>query len=317
MTPLLEARGLSKFFPARDGKGLVRAVNDVSLSLAEGETLGIVGESGCGKSTLARMLMRLIEPSGGKVLFQGEDLLSLSRAAMRQKRRDIQIVFQDPYASLDPRMNIAQIIAEPLDIHGIGSTAERAAKVKDLIALVGLDPASATRYPHEFSGGQRQRIGIARAIALEPRLVVLDEPVSALDVSIQSQILNLLDDLKLRLRLSYVFISHDLSVVQHVSDRVAVMYLGRIVEEGPADAVLGAPKHPYTQALISAIPEIDPTRRKTHVLLPGDPPNPEDVPPGCAFNPRCLIAQDICRRDEPPLRSSGASRARCHFVDEA
>ena len=317
MTPLLEARGLSKFFPARDGKGLVRAVNDVSLSLAEGETLGIVGESGCGKSTLARMLMRLIEPSGGKVLFQGEDLLSLSRAAMRQKRRDIQIVFQDPYASLDPRMNIAQIIAEPLDIHGIGSTAERAAKVKDLIALVGLDPASATRYPHEFSGGQRQRIGIARAIALEPRLVVLDEPVSALDVSIQSQILNLLDDLKLRLRLSYVFISHDLSVVQHVSDRVAVMYLGRIVEEGPADAVLGAPKHPYTQALISAIPEIDPTRRKTHVLLPGDPPNPEDVPPGCAFNPRCPIAQEICRRDEPPLRSSGASRARCHFVDEA
>ncbi len=317
MTPLLEARGLSKFFPARDGKGLVRAVNDVSLSLAEGETLGIVGESGCGKSTLARMLMRLIEPSGGKVLFQGEDLLSLSRAAMRQKRRDIQIVFQDPYASLDPRMNIAQIIAEPLDIHGIGSTAERAAKVKDLIALVGLDPASATRYPHEFSGGQRQRIGIARAIALEPRLVVLDEPVSALDVSIQSQILNLLDDLKLRLRLSYVFISHDLSVVQHVSDRVAVMYLGRIVEEGPADAVLGAPKHPYTQALISAIPEIDSTRRKTHVLLPGDPPNPEDVPPGCAFNPRCPIAQEICRRDEPPLRSSGASRARCHFVDEA
>ena len=317
MTPLLEARGLSKFFPARDGKGLVRAVNDVSLSLAEGETLGIVGESGCGKSTLARMLMRLIEPSGGKVLFQGEDLLSLSRAAMRQKRRDIQIVFQDPYASLDPRMNIAQIIAEPLDIHGIGSTAERAAKVKDLIALVGLDPASATRYPHEFSGGQRQRIGIARAIALEPRLLVLDEPVSALDVSIQSQILNLLDDLKLRLRLSYVFISHDLSVVQHVSDRVAVMYLGRIVEEGPADAVLGEPKHPYTQALISAIPEIDPTRRKTHVLLPGDPPNPEDVPPGCAFNPRCPIAQEICRRDEPPLRSSGASRARCHFVDEA
>ncbi|MEI7600697.1 MAG: dipeptide ABC transporter ATP-binding protein [Aestuariivirga sp.] len=317
MTPLLEARGLSKFFPARDGKGLVRAVNDVSLSLAEGETLGIVGESGCGKSTLARMLMRLIEPSGGKVLFHGEDLLSLSRAAMRQKRRDIQIVFQDPYASLDPRMNIAQIIAEPLDIHGIGSTAERAAKVKDLIALVGLDPASATRYPHEFSGGQRQRIGIARAIALEPRLLVLDEPVSALDVSIQSQILNLLDDLKLRLRLSYVFISHDLSVVQHVSDRVAVMYLGRIVEEGPADAVLGEPKHPYTQALISAIPEIDPTRRKTHVLLPGDPPNPEDVPPGCAFNPRCPIAQEICRRDEPPLRSSGASRARCHFVDEA
>mgnify|MGYP006267480465 CR=1 FL=1 len=317
MTALLEAQGLSKFFPARDGKGMVRAVNDVSLSLMPGETLGIVGESGCGKSTLARMLMRLIEPSEGKVLFQGEDLLSLSRAAMRQRRRDIQIVFQDPYASLDPRMSIAQIIAEPLDIHSVGSKAERAAKVKELIALVGLDPSAAARYPHEFSGGQRQRIGIARAIALEPKLVVLDEPVSALDVSIQSQVLNLLDDLKARLKLSYVFISHDLSVVQHVSDRVAVMYLGRVVEEGPAEAVLGAPKHPYTQALISAIPEIDPTRRKAHVLLPGDPPNPENIPPGCTFHPRCPIAQEICRSEAPPLRTTGLSRARCHFVEEA
>ena len=317
MTVLLEAKGLSKVFPARDGKGLVHAVTDVSLSLASGETLGIVGESGCGKSTLARMLMRLIEPSSGQVLFAGEDLVSLSRAAMRQRRRDIQIVFQDPYASLDPRMSIAQIIAEPLDIHGIGSKAERVAKVKELIALVGLDPSAATRYPHEFSGGQRQRIGIARAIALEPKFVVLDEPVSALDVSIQSQILNLLDDLKARLRLSYIFISHDLSVVQHVSDRVAVMYLGRIVEEGPAEAVLGAPKHPYTQALISAIPEIDPTKRKSHVLLPGDPPNPENIPTGCPFHPRCPLAQDICRRDEPPFRTSGASRARCHFVEES
>ena len=316
MTPLLEARGLSKFFPSRDGKGLIRAVNDVSLSLAPGETLGIVGESGCGKSTLARMLMRLIEPSEGKVLFEGEDLVSLSRQAMRQRRRDIQIVFQDPYASLDPRMSIAQIIAEPLEIHGIGTRPERAAKVKELTSLVGLDPAAASRYPHEFSGGQRQRIGIARAIALEPKLVVLDEPVSALDVSIQSQILNLLDDLKTRLRLSYVFISHDLSVVQHVSDRVAVMYLGRIVEEGPAEAVLGAPKHPYTQALISAIPEIDPARRRSPVLLAGDPPNPEDVPPGCAFNPRCPLVQEICRREAPAFRQSGPSRARCHFAEE-
>ncbi len=316
MTPLLEARGLSKFFPSRDGKGLVRAVDDVNLSLAQGQTLGIVGESGCGKSTLARMLMRLIEPSEGIVLFQGEDLLALPRNAMRQRRRDIQIVFQDPYASLDPRMSIAQIIAEPLEIHGIGTKSERIAKVKELIALVGLDPAAADRYPHEFSGGQRQRIGIARAIALEPKLVVLDEPVSALDVSIQSQILNLLDDLKLRLGLSYVFISHDLSVVQHVSDRVAVMYLGRIVEEGPAEAVLGAPKHPYTQALISAIPEIDPGRRKRHMLLPGDPPNPENVPPGCAFNPRCPLAQDICRSEAPLLRELGPSRVRCHFAEE-
>ncbi len=315
MTPLLEARGLSKFFPSRDGKGIVRAVNDVSLSLAQGETLGIVGESGCGKSTLARMLMRLIEPSEGKVLFQGEDLMSLPNGAMRQRRRDIQIVFQDPYASLDPRMNIAQIIAEPLEIHGIGTRAERAARVKELTSLVGLDPAAASRYPHEFSGGQRQRIGIARAIALEPKLVVLDEPVSALDVSIQSQILNLLDDLRTRLRLSYVFISHDLSVVQHVSDRVAVMYLGRIVEDGPAEAVLGAPKHPYTEALISAIPEIDPGRRKSPVLLSGDPPNPEDVPSGCAFSPRCPLVQDICRREAPGFRQSGPSRARCHFVE--
>ena len=315
MTPLLEARSLSKFFPARDGKGLVRAVNDVSLTLAEGETLGIVGESGCGKSTLARMLLRLIEPSEGKVLFQGEDLLSLSRAQMRQRRRDLQIVFQDPYASLDPRMNIARIIAEPLEIHGIGSKADRAAKVAGLLSLVGLDPAAGQRFPHEFSGGQRQRIGIARAIALEPKLVVLDEPVSALDVSIQSQILNLLDDLKDRLKLSYIFISHDLSVVQHVSDRVAVMYLGRVVEEGAAEAVLGKPAHPYTQALISAVPEIDPAKRKAHTLLKGDPPNPEDIPSGCAFHPRCRFAFERCTLESPAFHAAGGSRARCHLID--
>jgi peptide/nickel transport system ATP-binding protein/oligopeptide transport system ATP-binding protein len=315
MTPLLETRSLSKFFPARDGKGLVRAVNDVSLTLAEGETLGIVGESGCGKSTLARMLLRLIEPSDGKVLFQGEDLLSLSRAQMRQRRRDIQIVFQDPYASLDPRMNIARIITEPLEIHGIGSKADRAAKVAGLLSLVGLDPAAGQRFPHEFSGGQRQRIGIARAIALEPKLVVLDEPVSALDVSIQSQILNLLDDLKDRLKLSYIFISHDLSVVQHVSDRVAVMYLGRVVEEGAAEAVLGKPAHPYTQALISAVPEIDPAKRKAHTLLKGDPPNPEDIPSGCAFHPRCRFAFERCTLESPAFHAAGGSRARCHLID--
>ena len=315
MTPLLEARSLSKFVPARDGKGLVRAVNDVSLTLAEGETLGIVGESGCGKSTMARMLLRLIEPSEGKVLFQGEDLLSLSRAQMRQRRRDIQIVFQDPYASLDPRMNIARIIAEPLEIHGIGSKPDRAAKVAGLLSLVGLDPAAGQRFPHEFSGGQRQRIGIARAIALEPKLVVLDEPVSALDVSIQSQILNLLDDLKDRLKLSYIFISHDLSVVQHVSDRVAVMYLGRVVEEGAAEAVLGKPAHPYTQALISAVPEIDPAKRKAHTLLKGDPPNPEDIPSGCAFHPRCRFAFERCTLESPAFHAAGGSRARCHLID--
>lgn len=316
MMPLLEARNVSKTFPARDGKGLVHAVSDVNLTLAEGETLGIVGESGCGKSTLARMLLRLIEPSAGEVLFRGRNLMSLDRAEMRAHRRDIQIVFQDPYASLDPRMNIAQIIAEPLDIHGIGSRGSRGEKVKELLALVGLDPSAAFRYPHEFSGGQRQRIGIARAIALEPKLIVLDEPVSALDVSIQSQILNLLDDLKARLRLSYIFISHDLSVVQHVSDRVAVMYLGRVVEEGAAEAVLGAPQHPYTQALISAVPEIDAAHRRERVLLAGDPPNPENIPSGCAFHPRCPIARDICQTAPPPFRRSKASSAWCHFVGE-
>lgn len=314
MTPLLEARGLSKFFPARDGRGLVRAVNDVSLTLAEGETLGIVGESGCGKSTLARLLLRLVEPSGGTVVFRGEDLLAFDRATMRQRRRDIQIVFQDPYASLDPRMRIGQIIGEPLDIHGVGSKSERMARVKDLLGLVGLDPAAAQKYPHEFSGGQRQRIGIARAIALEPRLVVLDEPVSALDVSIQSQILNLLHDLKVRLRLSYIFISHDLSVVRHVSDHVAVMYLGRIVEEGPADTVLATPRHPYTQALLSAIPDIEPGSRKLHLLLSGDPPNPENVPAGCAFHPRCAMAQDICKQELPLFHVTGSLRTRCHLV---
>jgi oligopeptide/dipeptide ABC transporter ATP-binding protein len=315
--PLLEARGLSKSFPARDGKGLVRAVNHVSLSLAQGETLGIVGESGCGKSTLARLLLRLIAPSAGEVLFEGQDLLALSPTAMRQMRRHVQIVFQDPYASLDPRMNIARIIAEPLEIHGIGSRAERAAKVKELLSLVGLDLAAAERYPHEFSGGQRQRIGIARAIALEPKLVVLDEPVSALDVSIQSQILNLLEELKLRLGLSYIFISHDLSVVHHVSDRVAVMYLGRIVEEGEASAVLQGPLHPYTQALISAVPDINPLKRKSRMLLPGDPPNPEKIPSGCPFHPRCPLAFDKCSVEDPPFHGSGTSRARCHLLAEA
>jgi oligopeptide/dipeptide ABC transporter ATP-binding protein len=316
MIPLLEARDLSKAFPARDGKGKVHAVTGVSLSLAEGETLGIVGESGCGKSTLARLLMRLIPPTAGEVLFRGENILALGAAEMRKRRRDIQIVFQDPYASLDPRMTIAQIVGEPLDIHGIGSRAERAAKVQDLLSLVGLDSSAAARYPHEFSGGQRQRIGIARAIALEPRLVVLDEPVSALDVSIQAQILNLLQDLKARLGLSYIFISHDLSVVQHVSDRVAVMYLGRIVEEGPASAVLTEPRHPYTQALISAVPDMDPARRKRRTLLPGDPPNPENIPPGCAFHPRCGLAKDVCKESLPSLRAAGALQTRCHLVEE-
>jgi oligopeptide/dipeptide ABC transporter ATP-binding protein len=317
MTLLLEARRLIKHFPARDGKGLVRAVNDVSFSLGRGQTLGIVGESGCGKSTLARLLLRLIEPTGGDILFEGENLRSLGPRALRRRRRDIQIVFQDPYASLDPRMKISAIIAEPLDIHGIGTTAERRAKVLKLLEVVGLDSGAAGRYPHEFSGGQRQRIGIARAIALEPKLLILDEPVSALDVSIQSQILNLLMDLKQRLKLTYIFISHDLSVVEHISDEIAVMYLGRIVEQGPAEQVFASPLHPYTKALISAVPEIDPGKKRQRIILHGDPPNPENAPLGCPFHPRCPSVLPRCRSIAPLTRTVKQHSVDCHLYDEA
>ncbi len=313
MTALIEVRNLSKHYPARDGKGLVRAVSEVSLSLQAGRTLGIVGESGCGKSTLARLMLRLIEPTGGDVLFNGESLLALDGAALRRRRRDIQIVFQDPYASLDPRMTVAAIISEPLDIHGIGTRAERKAKVLELLDLVGLDRNAAAKYPHEFSGGQRQRIGIARAIALEPRLVVLDEPVSALDVSIQSQILNLLIDLRQRLKLSYIFISHDLSIVEHVSDEVAVMYLGRIVEYGAAVRVFGSPLHPYTQALVSAVPEVDPEKKRRRIVLAGDPPNPENIPPGCPFHPRCRFAMTCCGETPPALKVTQGRTVACHL----
>ncbi len=313
MTALIETRDLSKHYPARDGKGLVRAVNGVSLSLQPGHTLGIVGESGSGKSTLARLVLRLIPPTAGDILFNGESLLALNGAGLRRRRRDIQMVFQDPYASLDPRMTIGAIISEPLDIHVQGTKPERVAKVLELLDLVGLDRSAAAKYPHEFSGGQRQRIGIARAIALEPKLVVLDEPVSALDVSIQSQILNLLADLKQRLNLSYIFISHDLSVVEHVSDEVAVMYLGRVVEHGGAEKVFASPLHPYTQALVSAVPEIDPQKKRQRIVLAGDPPNPEHIPEGCPFHPRCRFAMDFCRERLPPLRPEQGGTVACHL----
>jgi len=312
--PLLIADNLVKHYKARDGQGIARAVDGVSLTLKRGETLGIVGESGCGKSTLARLILRLIEPTSGRVRLEGDDISALSSGALRRRRRDMQIVFQDPFASLDPRMTIAQIIAEPLDIHGLGRPAERRRKVEDLLLMVGLDRSALSRYPHEFSGGQRQRIGIARAIALEPRLLILDEPVSALDVSIQSQILNLLVDLKARLNLSYIFISHDLSVVEHVSDRVAVMYLGRIVEEGRAGQVLRQPRHPYTEALVSAVPG---SKGKSRIVLTGDPPSPEAVPEGCRFHPRCPKVFDICRRVDPPsVGGQGSSRVACHLYGE-
>ncbi|MBK1871152.1 ABC transporter ATP-binding protein [Aestuariivirga sp. YIM B02566] len=309
--PLLTAENLVKHYKARDGDGLARAVDGVSLMLRKGETLGIVGESGCGKSTLARLVLRLIEPTSGRVLLDGEDILALKPGALRRRRRDMQIVFQDPFASLDPRMSVGRIIAEPLDIHNVGSPQERQRKVEDLLLMVGLDRSALDRYPHEFSGGQRQRIGIARAIALEPKLLVLDEPVSALDVSIQSQILNLLIDLKSRLDLSYIFISHDLSVVEHVSDRVLVMYLGRIVEEGTATQVLRQPRHPYTEALVSAVPG---AKKGPRIVLKGDPPSPEAVPAGCRFHPRCPKVMDICRHTPPPsIAQGGSARAECHL----
>ena len=312
--PLLVAENLVKHYKSRDGDGVARAVDGVSLALKRGETLGIVGESGCGKSTLARVILRLIEPTSGRISFDGDDVMALRYAQLRQRRRDMQIVFQDPYASLDPRMSIGQIIAEPLDIHGLGTRAERRQKVEDLLLMVGLDRSALQRYPHEFSGGQRQRIGIARAIALEPKLLILDEPVSALDVSIQSQILNLLIDLKSRLNLSYIFISHDLSVVEHVSDRVLVMYLGRIVEEGTANQVLRQPRHPYTEALVSAVPG---ARAEGRIVLKGDPPSPEAVPSGCRFHPRCPKVMNICLEAPPPsIGSAGASRVECHLYGE-
>ena len=315
--PLLEVADLRTHFRSKDGRATVHAVDGVSLTLMRGETLGIVGESGCGKSTLARSILRLIEPASGSIRFGGVDLLSLSGHSLRARRRDMQLIFQDPYASLDPRFTIGAIIAEPLAIHRIGNRASRRQRVAELLETVGLEPDAASRYPHEFSGGQRQRIGIARAIALEPKLVIADEPVSALDLSIQSQILNLLVELKQRLALSYIFISHDLAVVEHVSERVEVMYLGKIVETAPTNALYQYPSHPYTQALISAIPAPDRSRSRERIVLSGDIPNPENPPPGCPFHPRCRRAIPDCNTREPGVSDIGSPAAshlvRCHL----
>ena len=309
MTAFLEVRDLKKQYA-----GGVRAVDGVSFDLQQGQTLGVVGESGCGKSTLARLLLRLIEPTSGEVRLNGENLLGLKPGSLRERRRDMQIVFQDPYASLDPRMSIGDAIAEPLDIHNIGNRAVRRAQVLKWLDRVGLPRTAAERFPHEFSGGQRQRIGIARALALRPKLLILDEPVSALDVSIQSQVLNLLADLKSEFGLTYIFISHDLSVVEHIADHVAVMYLGVIVEEGPSEAVFNAPQHPYTQALISAVPHPDPRMKRQRIILGGDPPNPANVPTGCRFHPRCFKAQTICTSEPPPAYGRPDHPAWCHFT---
>jgi oligopeptide/dipeptide ABC transporter ATP-binding protein len=312
--PILAVEGLKKHYPVRGGVlsrkiGDVRALDGVSFTVRKGETMGLVGESGCGKSTLARALLRLEDPTEGTVLFEGNDLAHASGRDLFQLRRDLQIIFQDPYSSLNPRMTVGEIVREPLLVHGVGSKDEQLRAVRELLETVGLTGDMLERYPHEFSGGQRQRIGIARALALEPKLVVADEPVSALDVSVQSQVLNLMVQLQKERGLTYIFVSHDLSVVEHVSDTLAIMYLGRIVEKGPVDAIYSRPAHPYTRALLEAIPAPDPRRRHTTVPLQGEAPSPVSPPPGCPFHPRCPFAIDACRDSVPALEPVGAPDA--------
>ncbi|MDP7035057.1 MAG: dipeptide ABC transporter ATP-binding protein [Planctomycetota bacterium] len=321
-SPLLRVRGLKKHFPVHEGlfrrqTEWVRAVDGVSFDLYSGTTLGLVGESGCGKSTLARLILRLLEPTEGQVEFEGVDVSGVSMREFRSVRKDMQIVFQDPHASLDPRMTVESIISEPLRIFGLNQRKERRWRVLELMDLVGLDPAFLKRYPHEFSGGQRQRIGIARALALEPKMIVCDEPVSALDVSIQSQILNLLEELQERLGLTYLFIAHDLAVVRHISDIVAVMYLGRIVEMATASKLYESPQHPYTQALLSAVPIPDPEieRKRKRILLEGALPSPRQFHPGCSFASRCPVVDASCRSTPQTLREVTEShRVACHLV---
>ncbi len=312
--PLLEVRDLQKHYPVRGGifsrtVGTVRAVAGVSLTVHAGQTLGLVGESGCGKSTLGRTLMRLEEPTSGQVLFEGRDLAAASGEELFKLRREMQMVFQDPYSSLNPRLTVGEIVREPMLVHGMGSKAEQIERVRDLLATVGLGADALQRYPSEFSGGQRQRIGVARALSLNPRLVIADEPVSALDVSVQSQVLNLMVQLQRERGLAYVFISHDLSVVEHVSDVVAIMYLGRIVEMGPVRAIFDQPAHPYTRALMQAIPTGNPRQRRASVALTGEAPSPMAVLPGCAFASRCPFAIDACRLSVPALEPVAAAAA--------
>jgi oligopeptide transport system ATP-binding protein len=305
--PLLQVKGLKKYFPITGGIfgkkiGEVKAVDNVSFTVYKGETLGLVGESGCGKSTTGRMLLRLIEPTEGSIVFENKEITSLSKSELRKMRRQMQMVFQDPFASLNPRHTVEKILEEPLIVHGIGSKQERKKRVQEMLEVVGLSSYHARRYPHQFSGGQRQRIGIARALMTHPKLIIADEPVSALDVSIQAQVLNLLEDLQKEFGLTYIFIAHDLGVVRHISDRIGVMYLGRLVELADSDKLYENPKHPYTKALLSAVPIPDPEHKQDKQLLSGDLPSPANPPKGCAFHTRCSACMEICKTTRPELK---------------